>query len=82
MLEAGPGARVKGEAYAGYMNQDYTGATFQTISTFTYGGALAWVIAPRWTAVVELRNGAIRLFQETAGLDEILRTLHGSASPA
>lgn len=52
LLEPGPGARVKGEAYAGYMFQDYTGATFNTVSTITYGGALAWLIAPRWTATV------------------------------
>src|SRR5260370_466838 len=51
LLEPGPGARVKGEVYAGYMNQNYTGIGFQTVSTYTYGGALAWLIAPRWTAV-------------------------------
>lgn len=51
LLEQGPGARIKGEAYAGYMYQDYTGVTFQTVSTFTYGGSLAFLIAPRWTAV-------------------------------
>jgi len=59
LLEPGPGARVKGEAYLGYMNQDYSGATFQTVSTFTYGGALAWLIAPRWTAVFEGRRQAL-----------------------
>lgn len=59
LLEQGPGARVKGEAYAGYMNQDYVGATFQTISTYTYGGNLAWLLAPRWTAVVEGKRQAL-----------------------
>jgi hypothetical protein len=59
LLEQGPGARVKGEAYAGYMHQTYTGATFNTISSFTYGGALAWLIAPRWTAVVEGKRNAL-----------------------
>jgi hypothetical protein len=59
LLEPGPGARVKGEAYAGYMYQDYTGVTFNTVSTFTYGGALAWLIAPRWSAVVEGRRNAL-----------------------
>jgi hypothetical protein len=59
LLEQGPGARVKGEAFAGYMYQTYTGVTFNTVSTFTYGGALAWLIAPRWTAVVEGRRNAL-----------------------
>ena len=59
LLEQGPGAKVKGEAYAGYMYQNYEGATFNTISTFTYGGALAWLIAPRWTAVAEGKRNAL-----------------------
>jgi hypothetical protein len=75
LLEPGPGARVKGEAYAGYMYQNYEGVTFNTVSTFTYGGALAWLIAPRWTAVVEGRrnalesglNGGVSLIESLAG---------------
>jgi hypothetical protein len=59
LLEPGPGARIKGEAFAGYMFQDYTGVTFNTISTFTYGGAVAWLIAPRWTAIVEGKRNAL-----------------------
>ena len=59
LLEQGPGARVKGEAFAGYMYQNYEGVTFSTISTFTYGGALAWLIAPRWTAVVQGKRDAL-----------------------
>jgi hypothetical protein len=59
LLEPGPGARVKGEAYAGYMYQNYEGVTFETVSTFTYGGSLAWLIAPRWTAVAEGRRNAL-----------------------
>jgi hypothetical protein len=59
LLEPGEGARVKGEAYVGYMQQNYTGVTFNTVSTFTYGGALAWLIAPRWTAVAEGRRNAL-----------------------
>jgi len=75
LLEPGPGARIKGEVYAGYMNQNYTGATFQTVSTYTYGGALAWLVAPRWTAVLEgnrvalesgLNNG-VSVIESTAG---------------
>jgi hypothetical protein len=59
LLEPGQGARVKGEAYIGYMNQDYNGPTFQTVSTITYGGSLAFLLAPRWTAVVEGRRQAL-----------------------
>lgn len=59
LLEPGPGARLKGEAYAGYMYQNYSGITFNTVSTFTYGGALAWLIAPRWSAVLEGRRNAL-----------------------
>ena len=59
LFEQGPGARVKGEAFAGYMYQNYEGVTFNTISTFTYGGALAWLIAPRWTAVVQGKRDAL-----------------------
>jgi hypothetical protein len=53
LLEPGQGARIKGEAYAGYMYQNYEGTSFQTVSSFTYGGALAWAFAPRWTAAFE-----------------------------
>ena len=59
LLEQGPGARVKGEAYAGYMYQNYEGMGFETVSTLTYGGSLAWLIAPRWTAVTEGRRNAL-----------------------
>lgn len=59
LLEPGEGARVKGEAYVGYMRQNYTGATFNTVSTLTYGGTLAWLIAPRWTAVAEGKRNAL-----------------------
>ncbi len=59
LLEQGQGARLIGEAYAGYMFQDYKGATFQTVSTFTYGGALSWLIAPDWTAVFAGRRDAL-----------------------
>jgi hypothetical protein len=75
LLEPGPGARVKGEVYAGYMNQNYTGIGFQEVSTYTYGGALAWLIAPRWTAVatgsrVALESGlnnGVSVVESTAG---------------
>lgn len=59
LLEPGQGSRVRGEAFAGYMNQNYNGVTFETISTFTYGGSLAYLLAPRWTAVAEGRRNAL-----------------------
>lgn len=93
LLEPGPGARVKGEAYVGYMRQDYTGVTFNSVSTLTYGGALAWLIAPRWTAVAEGRrnalesglNGGVSLVESLVGarLDYMVRpnlTVGGGAS--
>ncbi len=52
LLEDGPSARVKGEVYAGYMRQEYAGFGFEDISTYTYGGALAFALAPNWTATV------------------------------
>lgn len=75
LLEPGPNARVKGEAYAGYMYQDYEGGSFQTVSSFTYGGSLAWLIAPRWTAVFEGSrvalesglNGGVSVIESVAG---------------
>jgi hypothetical protein len=80
LLEQGPGARIKGEAYAGYMYQNYTGATFQTVSTFTYGGALAMLLAPRWTAVVTGRRDALEsalTLPATAGVSVIQSQLAG-----
>ncbi|HEY5380069.1 MAG TPA: outer membrane beta-barrel protein [Pseudolabrys sp.] len=59
LFEPGQGARMKGEAYAGYMFQNYTGVNFNTVSTFTYGGSLAFLLAPRWTGVVEGRRNAL-----------------------
>jgi len=59
LLEQGPGSRVRGEAYVGYMNQHYQGVTFNTVSTITYGGALAVQLAPRLTGVVEGRRVAL-----------------------
>lgn len=58
LWEAGPGARIKGEIYAGYMNQDYTGVTLLPVSTWTAGGALAWLPAPNWTVTLEARRDA------------------------
>ena len=52
LFEPGP-ARVRGEAFGGYMFQDYNGAGFLRYSTWTAGGSLAFLLAPRWTAVLE-----------------------------
>jgi hypothetical protein len=58
LLEQGPGARVKGEAWAGYMSQDYRGISFQNVSTWTYGLELAFILTDRLTAVVAGRREA------------------------
>ena len=58
LLEPGRGARVKGEAFAGYMNQDYNGATFQTVSTWTFGASMAFLLTDRLTASVAGRREA------------------------
>jgi hypothetical protein len=76
LLEPGPGANVKGEAYAGYMNQRYTGATFLRVSTFTYGGLLAWMVTPAATVTVGGHrdalesglNGGVSLIESVAGV--------------
>lgn len=52
LLEPGPGADVKGEAYIGYMSQHYTGASFLPVSSWTYGGLLAWMVTPAATLTV------------------------------
>ncbi len=57
LFEPGPGSRIKGEVYGGWMTQDY-GFGFRDISTFTYGGALAFLLMPNLTAVLEGRRDA------------------------
>jgi hypothetical protein len=58
LFEPGPGARIRGEIHAGYMAQNYSGANFQNISTWTYGGALAFLVTQNLTAVFEGRRDA------------------------
>ncbi len=58
LFEPGQGTRVKGEFFAGYMNQNYSGIGFQTVSTWTIGSALAFLVAPNVTAVLESRRDA------------------------
>lgn len=59
LFEPGQGSWIKGEAYVGYMQQSYSGLGFQDISTWTYGGSLAFILAPRLTAVAEGRRQAV-----------------------
>ncbi len=56
LFETGPGARVKGEVFGGYMNQLYQGTGFQDISTWTYGMAIAFLLTPQLTATFEGRR--------------------------
>jgi hypothetical protein len=56
LLEPGPGARVKGEVFAGYMNQIYS--TFAPVSTWTAGGSLAFLLTDQLTLAVEGRRDA------------------------
>jgi hypothetical protein len=58
LFEQGPGARLKGEFWGGYMNQEYNGATMQGISTWTYGLSLAAIITDNLTAVLGGRREA------------------------
>ena len=58
LFEPGPGSRIKGEIYGGYMNQDYSGFGFQNVSTFTYGSSLAFLLMPNLTATLEGRRDA------------------------
>src|SRR6185369_10912789 len=58
LFEPGPGSRIKGEIFGGYMYQDYRGFGFQNVSTFTYGSSLAFLLRPDLTAVLEGRRDA------------------------
>jgi hypothetical protein len=58
LFEPGPGSRIKGEVFGGYMYQNYRGAGFETVSTFTYGGSLAFLLRSDLTAVLEGRRDA------------------------
>ena len=60
--------RLKGEAYLGYLKQDYDDPRFSTVSTADFGGSLGWSASPRTTLSIELE----RSLEET--------TLAGSSS--
>jgi hypothetical protein len=57
LFEPGAGSRIKGEIFGGYMTQKYSFG-FQDVSTFTYGSALAFLLMPNLTAVLEGRRDA------------------------
>jgi hypothetical protein len=75
LLEPGPGSNVKGEAYLGYMRQNYTGIGFLPVSTFTYGGLVEWAFMPAWTLTVGGHrdalesglNGGVSLIESVIG---------------
>lgn len=77
LLEPGQQRRLHGEIYAGYLNQDYVGATFDTISTWTAGGKLVWAISSNFAMSLEGK----RLAKETAllfgGISVLESTLGG-----
>jgi Putative beta-barrel porin 2 len=58
LFEQGPGARVRGEFWAGYMNQQYNGVTMQRISTWTGGLNMIGVITNDLSAIVEAQREA------------------------
>jgi Putative beta-barrel porin 2 len=58
LFEQGPGGRLKGEFWGGFMNQLYSGTTMSTISSWTYGVSLAVIVIDNVTAVVEGRREA------------------------
>ncbi len=58
LFEQGPGAVLKGEIWAGYMNQEYNGLTMQSVSSWTYGLGLSAALTDKLTAVFEGRREA------------------------
>jgi Putative beta-barrel porin 2 len=58
LFESGPNARFKGEVWAGYMNQQYNGVSFQNVSSWTYGAGLVFLFTDKLTAIVEGKREA------------------------
>jgi hypothetical protein len=58
LFEPGPGARLKGEFWGGYMGQQYNGITMQAVSSWTYGISMAAIVTDKVTAVLEGRREA------------------------
>jgi Putative beta-barrel porin 2 len=53
LFEQGPSSRLKGEIWAGFMNQQYSGITMQTVTSWTYGLNTSLAINDQLTAVLE-----------------------------
>lgn len=49
---------IKGEAYAGYLQQDYASSGFDDLMTWTVGGRLAWQPSPLMTVSLEGKREA------------------------
>jgi len=78
LFEQGPGANLKGEAWGGYMSQNYNGAAMQRVSTWTYGVSLIEVLTTDLSAVVEGRREA----KEAAlGLATLASGVLGASTP-
>lgn len=58
LFEQGPNARLKGEVWAGYMNQAYNGSSFETVASWTYGASLAFLFTDQLTGTIEGRREA------------------------
>jgi hypothetical protein len=58
LFENGSNARVKGEVWAGYMNQQYNGVSFQNVSSWTYGAGLVFLFTDKFTGVIEGKREA------------------------
>jgi hypothetical protein len=58
LFEQGPGSRLKGEFWGGYMNQVYNGITMSRVSSWTFGLNMAAVVTDNATAVFEGRREA------------------------
>ncbi|HEY0328555.1 MAG TPA: outer membrane beta-barrel protein [Rhodopseudomonas sp.] len=58
LFEQGPGARLRGEAWAGYMGQQYNGISFQTVSSWTYGATLGFAFTDQLGGVIEGKREA------------------------
>jgi hypothetical protein len=58
LFENGPNARLKGEVWAGYMNQQYNGVSFQNISSWTYGAGLTFMFTDKLAGIVEGKREA------------------------
>lgn len=58
LFEPGPGARMKGEVWAGWMEQDFKNSRLETVSGLTYGGSLAFLVTDNVTFTAEGRREA------------------------